>query len=75
MLNLVIPHLREDDFVLKKKYKIVKAVKDIYGKWPMTYGNAFFTDSRFLLDDLVDLLHKNIKNVLHRYNLDQEDEV
>lgn len=57
ILNLIIPHLREDDFVLKKKYKIVKSVTSTYGKWPITYGNAFFLDSRYLVDDIVDMIH------------------
>ena len=73
ILNLIIPHLQEDDFILKKDYKIVKSVTATYGKWPMTYGNAFFTDSRYLVDDIVDMVHKNIDNVLARHNLGEEE--
>jgi ABC-type antimicrobial peptide transport system permease subunit len=65
--------LQEDDFILKKDYKIVKSVTAPYGKWPMTYGNAFFTDSRYLVDDIVDMIHKNIDNVLARHNLGEEE--
>ena len=55
ILDKIIPHLREEDFIFKKEYKIVKSVQTAFGKWPQTYGNAFFTDSKYLVDDIFDM--------------------
>ena len=34
VLDMLIPHLVEEDFVLKKNYKIVAATSAPFGKWP-----------------------------------------
>jgi hypothetical protein len=39
-----------------------------WGKWPSTYGNAFFTDSSFLLHDIVDMIQNNMIKYLERNN-------
>ena len=66
ILDQIIPHLHRDDFIFKKEYKIVRSVETAYGKWPQTYGNAFFTDSKYLLDDITYMLQGNILNYLRR---------
>jgi hypothetical protein len=60
LLDLVIPFIHESDFVLKKRYVIKDSVQTAFGKWPQTYGNAFFTDSKFLLQDLMKALQENM---------------
>jgi len=59
---------------LKKDYKIIKSVTATYGKWPMTYGNAFFTDSRYLIDDIIEMIQSNIITVLQRHNMGKDDQ-
>lgn len=73
VLDLLIPHLIESDFVLKKEYEIVAAANSSFGKWPQTYGNAFFTDSKYLSVDLNDMLFNNIDIALARNGLDFKD--
>jgi hypothetical protein len=34
ILDLVIPYIKESDFVLKKRYVIKDAVRTAFGKWP-----------------------------------------
>ena len=70
LLDLIIPHLVEEDFVFKKNYKIRNTVDASYGKWPQTYGNSFFTDSRWLTADFVDMAFKNINTILKRNKID-----
>jgi hypothetical protein len=60
VLAFVLPYLREEDFILKKKYKVRAGISSVYGKWPQTFGNAFFIDSQFLLQDVYDMTRDNI---------------
>ena len=34
ILDIIIPHLVEDDFIFEKEYKIVESVSAPFGKWP-----------------------------------------
>lgn len=60
LLDQAIPFMKEEDFVLKREYKIVKSVSTVFGKWPQTYGNAFFTDSKWLLSDFYEMMQSNM---------------
>lgn len=65
--------MRHEDFVLKKNYTIVKRIEHSFGKWPSTYGNSFFLDSKFLLYDILELVKTNIINFLEKNNYGEED--
>lgn len=54
-----MPHLEEEDFVLKKNFTIVHGVDSTFGKWPSIYGNAFFADSSYILEDLAFMFGEN----------------
>ena len=64
ILDFVIPYLREEDFIIKKEYKVRASVSNVMGKWPQTFGNAFFTDSKYLLPDIFDMLKVNVQQFL-----------
>mmetsp|Transcript_5577 Transcript_5577/g.9578 ORF Transcript_5577/g.9578 Transcript_5577/m.9578 type:complete len:384 (-) Transcript_5577:1867-3018(-) len=68
-IDLGIPYLREEDFVLSKKYIVRKSISSVFGKWPQTYGNAFFTDSRYLLKDAATMIEANLVEFLQRNKL------
>ena len=55
-----MPCTTPDIFTIKKNYTVVEAVHDIRGKWPNQLGNGWFTDSRFLVDDLIDMVVDNV---------------
>ena len=59
VLDLIIPFINEQDFILKKSYKVKESIDSNYGKWPNTYGNAYFLDSKFLLQDVMDMFKSN----------------
>ena len=48
-------------FILKKNYTIAVAVSHSMGKWPEQLGNSFFTDSQYLIPDLLDAFSERIK--------------
>jgi len=73
LLDFVIPHMVESDFILKKNYTVRKSIGSIFGKWPQTYGNAFFTDSKFLLQDVIRMLRVNVQVYLKRNDFSQKD--
>ena len=75
VLDTIIPHLRPEDFIFKKKYTIVKSVETAFGKWPQTYGNAFFTDSNFLVDDFFDMVKHNLAAGIARNKIAKGDSV
>ena len=67
--------MKEGDFILKKKYKIVSSAKTVFGKWPQTYGNAYFTDSKFLVQDLLGAVKDNSINYLIRNDFPEKDQI
>jgi len=34
LLDFVIPHMVESDFILRKNYTVRQSIDSIYGKWP-----------------------------------------
>lgn len=34
ILDYIIPHIREEDFILRKNYTMVASVPQVFGKWP-----------------------------------------
>lgn len=57
---MLIRHLKEEDFILKKNYTLVKGVSQTYGKWPSIYGNALLIDSNYIFEDLALMLRDNL---------------
>ena len=42
------------------------AVDHAYGKWPEHLGNSFFTDSRWLIPDLIDMTKRRIFEIVNQ---------
>lgn len=61
--------------MLKREYKIVKSVSTVFGKWPQTYGNAFFTDSKWLLTDFYEMLQSNLGVYMERNEFVEDERV
>ena len=70
-----IPFMKQEDFMLKREYKIVKSVSTVFGKWPQTYGNAFFTDSKWLLTDFYEMLQSNLGVYMERNEFVEDERV
>lgn len=64
LIEIVLPCTTPDIFTVKKTYTIVEAVDDTYGKWPNQLGNGWFTDSQFLIDDLIDMIVDTVPDKL-----------
>ncbi len=47
---------KPEDFILKKNFRIAKSLTMTLGKWPSIYGNAVFFDSKYVLEDLVNMV-------------------
>jgi ABC-type antimicrobial peptide transport system permease subunit len=45
LIETILPCTTPEIFTLRKKYTIVEAINDSYGKWPNQLGNGWFTDS------------------------------
>ena len=75
ILDQLIPFVKESDFMLKKRYTIVGSAKTAFGKWPQTYGNAYFTDSKFLVQDLFQAFRDNAINYLKRNDFPEKDQI
>ena len=75
ILDKMIPFMKESDFILKKKYKIVSSARTAFGKWPQTYGNAYFTDSKFLVQDLLEAFKDNSIKYLKRNDFSEQDQI
>ena len=44
LIETVLPCTTPELFILKKDYRVVEGVQHTYGKWPDSFGNAFFID-------------------------------
>lgn len=60
VLEVILANIKEEDFILKKNYTIVKGVSQTYGKWPSIYGNALLLDSNYVLEDLASMFRGNL---------------
>ena len=56
LIEAVLPCTTPEIFTLRKNYTVVEGVEDNRGKWPNSLGNGWFTDSNFIVDDLVDMI-------------------
>lgn len=73
VLDFILPYMKEEDFILKKKYKIRDTISSVFGKWPQTYGNAFYVDSKYLLQDLIQMTNAKVKQYLKRNGFGKKD--
>jgi hypothetical protein len=73
VLEVILRNMKHDDFILKRNYTISKRIDHSYGKWPSTYGNSFFVDSRYLLFDILEMAKINVINFLETNNYGDED--
>ena len=56
LIEVILPCTTPDIFTMKKSYTVVEAIDDTKGKWPSSLGNGWFTDSKYLVDDLIDMI-------------------
>ena len=56
LIEAVLPCTTPEIFTMRKSYTVVEAVDDTKGKWPSALGNGWFTDSSYLVDDLIDMI-------------------
>lgn len=73
IIEVILRSMKHEDFILKRNYTIVKRIDHSFGKWPSTYGNSFFVDSKFLLYDILEMSKTNIMNYLEKNNYGEED--
>jgi len=63
-VEILLPCMSSDLFTISKNYKIVAQSEYSYGKWPQQLGNSFFTDSSWIVEDLVDMVKSRIKELI-----------
>jgi hypothetical protein len=68
LIEKAIACIDADSFKLHKKFKVVKAVDTVYGKWPETMGNGFFIDKRFIFDYVVTMIEEHIYKTYKEHN-------
>ena len=67
LIETVVPCTTHKLFVLKKDYKVVEGVQRTYGKWPDSFGNAFFIDQNYLLRDFADMVKEKVYEQYKRH--------
>jgi hypothetical protein len=61
-----------ESFKLHKKFKVVKTVSSVEGKWPSASGNGFFIDKRFLFDYIITMFEEGILKTYEEHNHAEE---
>ena len=56
LIEVILPCTSADVFTVRKSYTVVESVDDTHGKWPSSLGNGWFTDSKYLVEDLIDMI-------------------
>ena len=64
LIEIILPCTSPEIFTMKKSYKVVETVEDNRGKWPNSLGNGWFTDSRYLIEDLIDMIVESVPEQL-----------
>lgn len=65
LIEIVLRNIKEQDFMLKKNYTIIKGVHSPYGKWPSVFGNVLLIDSNYFLEDLAGMVKHNFEVFFH----------
>ena len=56
LIEVILPCTTPEIFTMRKTYTVVETVDDNRGKWPNSLGNGWFTDSRYIIEDLIDMI-------------------
>jgi hypothetical protein len=66
ILNTVLDSMIRQDFHLVRNYTVLKGIDKPYAKWPRAFGNAIFIDSKYLLENIIEMIYNNAVNVATR---------
>ena len=64
LIESMLPCTTPEILTLRKNYTIVEAVDNMHGKWPASMGNGWFTDSHYIIDDIIDMTVDTIRRQL-----------
>lgn len=70
LIEIILPCTTPEVFTMKKTYTVVEAVDDTRGKWPSSLGNGWFTDSKYLVEDLIDMIVENVPAKMDKLELE-----
>ena len=56
LIEVILPCTTPDIFTMKKSYTVIEAIDETKGKWPSSLGNGWFADSKYLVEDLIDMI-------------------
>lgn len=51
-----------------RNYTVSYAIDNPFAKWPKAFGSAVFLDSKYLLENMIEMLYSNTINMLTRNN-------
>ena len=73
LIEMTIPCTSPQAFTLTKNYTIKHDLETTKGKWPEQLGNGFYIESKYLLDDLLEMMRdsvlRDLKESNHYYNM------
>jgi hypothetical protein len=72
LIEKVVDCFDSESFKLHKKFKVVKTVSSVDGKWPSAAGNGFFIDKRFLFDYIITMVEEDILKTYKEHNHAEE---
>lgn len=70
VLDTLFDSMIRQDFHLTKNYTVLKGVEKSYAKWPKAFGNAIFVDSKYLIENIIEMIYNNAVNVVTRNDQD-----
>jgi hypothetical protein len=60
LIEMVLPCLTPESFILRNEYTLKHSLDTVHGKWPEQLGNGFFIESEYLLHDFIDMLVESV---------------
>ena len=75
LVEILLPCMKEDFLTVKKSYKIQIVTDEPLGKWPAQLGNSYFLESKWLLEDLIDMLVTKTQDIFRKVSKKNEIDV
>ena len=60
LVEMIIPCTTPDNFILSKEYVLDQTVEHSFGKWPDQFGNGFYIEAEYILEDLIEMVREKL---------------
>lgn len=68
ILNQILDQMTRTDLHFMRNYTVTEGIQKNHGKWPKAFGSAIFLDSRYLIENSLEMIYHNTIAFVTRNN-------